>query len=113
MIDYIIYAILAAWSSLLTWFITKRRINKEQLEIKQIELEKDYLTRQSVVIKNLQEQNQKLIHLYTKFQSEIENLHREILQLRVENVSLKSEITELNNTIQLLIKVNEAEKTFG
>jgi cell division protein FtsB len=112
MIEWIIYVVLAAWSSLLTWFITKKKITREQLETKQIELEQDYLSRQSKVVQILQGQNQKLIHLYSKFQVEIENLHREILELRVENVGLKTEISELNNTIQLLIKVNEAEKTF-
>lgn len=111
-IDYIIYIAIIAWSSLITWFVSKRKIKQEQLEITKIDNEHEFLKRQHSLIDHALHQNEKITHLIRHFQDEISKLHQDIIELRVENNCLKYEITQLNDTIQLLVQVNTAEKTF-
>jgi peptidoglycan hydrolase CwlO-like protein len=113
MIDYIAYVALAAWSSLMTWFITRRRIKQEQLATDRIDSERGSINKQNSVIQDLYAQNMRLNELYGEFQADIQKLHREILELREENTSLRYEIYELNNTIKILVKVNQAETSFN
>ncbi len=112
MIDYIVYIVLIAWSSLLTWYVTKRKIKQEQLDIERINSERELLSKQNLVIQDLYNQNLRLNQLYYEFQTDIQKLHKEILELRSENTALKFEICELNNTIKILMRVNQAEKSF-
>lgn len=111
-IDYIAYVALIAWSSLITWFVTKRKIKQEQLEITKIDSEQTFLKSQTSLVQNAIQQNEKIADLIQHFQDEIGKLHKDILELRVENCSLKFEIAQLNDTIKLLVQVNSAEKTF-
>ena len=112
MIDYVVYIVLVAWSSLLTWYVTKRKIKQEQLDIERINSERELLNKQNLVIQDLYNQNLRLNQLYYEFQTDIQKLHKEILELRSENTALKFEICELNNTIKILMRVNTAEKSF-
>lgn len=111
-IDYIVYAVIIAWSSLITWFVTKRKIKQEQLEITKIDNEHEFLKRQNSLIDHALNQNEKIAHLIRHFQDEIGKLHQDVIELRVENNCLKYEISQLNDTIKLLVQVNDAEKTF-
>jgi peptidoglycan hydrolase CwlO-like protein len=111
-IDYIVYAVIIAWSSLITWFVTKRKIKQEQLEMTKIDNEHDFLKRQNSLIDHALNQNEKITHLIRHFQDEIGKLHQDVIELRVENNCLKYEISQLNDTIKLLVQVNDAEKTF-
>jgi cell division protein FtsB len=111
-INYIVYVAIIAWSSLITWFVTKRKIKQEQLEMTKIDNEHEFLKRQNSLIDHALTQNEKIAHLIRHFQDEISKLHQDVLELRVENNCLKYEISQLNDTIKLLVQVNGAEKTF-
>ena len=66
-IDYIVYAVIIAWSSLITWFVTKRKIKQEQLEMTKIDNEHDFLKRQNSLIDHALNQNEKITHLINYF----------------------------------------------
>ena len=112
MIEYMIYIVLAAWSSLITWFITKKKIKQEQFEVEKIEHESTFLKKQSAAVEELYNQNAKINQLMFKFQEDVIKLHDEVLKSRIENTSLRFEICRLNDTIKLLTIVNNAEDSF-
>ncbi len=112
MLEYIIYVALAAWTSLMTWYITKKRIKQEQFEIEKISAESSLLKRQNAALENVFEQNTKIHQMMFHFQEEVIKLHDEVLKLRAENTALSLDVCQLNATIKLLTKVNSVEQSF-
>jgi peptidoglycan hydrolase CwlO-like protein len=112
MIEYIVYAALISWSSLVTWFVTKSRIRREQVDSVRLEAESAFIAQQQAAINQVFEQNTKIQQSLKLFQTEVLELHAEVLALRGENTALKFEICQLNSTIKLLTRVNQAERSF-
>ncbi len=112
MLESIVYISLVAWSSLMTWYVTKKKIKQELFEVDKISSETLLLNKQNIAIENVYEQNNKIHQMLFHFQEEILKLHDEVLKLRAENTALSFEVCQLNNTIKLLTKVNKAEESF-
>ncbi len=113
LIEYAAYAALAAWSSLVTWFVTRRGLKRESVETQKLAAESSIIEQQRVAIDNVFEQNRRIQSTLQEFQAEVTKLHKEVLELRAENTSLKFEICQLNSTIKLLTRVNLAERSFN
>lgn len=113
LIEYTAYAALAAWSSLITWFVTRRGLKRESVETQKLAAESSIIEQQRAAIDNVFEQNRRIQSTLQEFQAEVTKLHKEVLELRAENTSLKFEICQLNSTIKLLTRVNLAERSFN
>ena len=113
LIEYAAYAALAAWSSLVTWFVTRRGLKRESVETQKLAAESSIIEQQRVAIDNVFEQNRRIQSTLQEFQAEVTKLHKEVLELRAENTALKFEICQLNSTIKLLTRVNLAERSFN
>ena len=113
LIEYAAYAALAAWSSLVTWFVTRRGLKRESVETQKLAAESSIIEQQRAAIDNVFEQNRRIQSTLQEFQAEVTKLHKEVLELRAENTALKFEICQLNSTIKLLTRVNLAERSFN
>lgn len=116
MIDHILenitYAALLAWTAMITYFVTKRKVSKERADTAAQDAELSIIEKQNVAVDQLHTQNIRITSTLAEFQEEIIKLHKETLSLRAENTALKSEICQLQSQIALLVQVNKAEKSF-
>ncbi|CAB4130127.1 hypothetical protein UFOVP116_283 [uncultured Caudovirales phage] len=111
-VEYMVYAVIIAWSSMITYFVTKRKVSKERTDTVAQEAETSIIEKQNVAFEKLYTQNTRINSALEEFQEEIIKLHKETLALRAENTALKFEVCQLQAQIELLVKVNESEKSF-
>lgn len=83
------------------------------METQKLAAESSIIEQQRAAIDNVFEQNRRIQSTLQEFQAEVTKLHKEVLELRAENTSLKFEICQLNSTIKLLTRVNLAERSFN
>ena len=112
LIEYALYAALAGWSSLVTWFVTRRGLKREVVETQKLAAESSIIEQQRLMLERVFEQNRGVQVALQEFQTEVVKLHSEVLALRAENTALKFELCQLNITIKLLTRVNQAESSF-
>lgn len=110
--EYAIYAALVAWTSMITYFATKRKLSKERTDTVAQDAETSIIEKQNSAFETLYTQNKRINNALAEFQEEIIKLHKETLLLRAENTALKFEVNHLQIQIELLIKVNASEQTF-